>query len=334
MEERPRVKKSTKAMISYMTLALTMPLTGFAVNADTTTTAAAQKTTATTEQTATDSDAVMEVGRVYTSETEQKGIDATTIAAPETTAPAVSVTTTAAPEETTTTAEPTTSDVPTVTVQSTTNVPGAADWLDAAQGEWYNTKGELTMVITPNAINNCPITALTDATYDYPRTGTFTVTEATGPKTIKLDLLGHKSHQYLIINDRTPLRRSIHGDHYETVGSLYLGMTKDDVLAAYGQPAAVMPDQGTQRWSYTDHHVDVLIQGNLVMAVRLYKDSDLKFAQSGLGAADTPEAYAQAYGLTEVPTVPTEAGVVSKTYQLPQGERLHFAQDYVELSVF
>jgi len=319
MEERPRVKKSTKAMIAYMTLALTMPLTGFAANADTTTTAAAQKTTATTEQTATDSDAVMEVGRVYTSETEQKGIDATTIAAPE---------------ETTTTAEPTTSDVLTVTVQSTTNVPGAADWLDAAQGEWYNTKGELTMVITPNAINNCPITALTDATYDYPRTGTFTVTEATGPKTIKLDLLGHKSHQYLIINDRTPLRRSIHGDHYETVGSLYLGMTKDDVLAAYGQPAAVTPDQGTQRWSYTDHHVDVLIQGNLVMAVRLYKDSDLKFAQFGLGAADTPEAYAQAYGLTEVPTVPTEAGVVSKAYQLPQGERLHFAQDYVELSVF
>lgn len=319
MEERPRVKKSTKAMIAYMTLALTMPLTGFAANADTTTTAAAQKTTATTEQTATDSDAVMEVGRVYTSETEQKGIDATTIAAPE---------------ETTTTAEPTTSDVLTVTVQSTTNVPGAADWLDAAQGEWYNTKGELTMVITPNAINNCPITALTDATYDYPRTGTFTVTEATGPKTIKLDLLGHKSHQYLIINDRTPLRRSIHGDHYETVGSLYLGMTKDDVLAAYGQPAAVTPDQGTQRWSYTDHHVDVLIQGNLVMAVRLYKDSDLKLAQFGLGAADTPEAYAQAYGLTEVPTVPTEAGVVSKAYQLPQGERLHFAQDYVELSVF
>ena len=331
------MKKSTKAIIACMTIAMAMPLTS--LGADETTNNQPVQTETTTAQNATDEDAVMAVGRVYTPETEkqatQAAASATTNAA-VTTAPAVSVTPTPAPEaETTTTGEaPTTSDIPTVTVQSTTNVPGVADWLDPAQGDWYTTNGELAMTITPNSINNCPVTALTNATYDYPRTGTFTVTEADGPKTIKLDLLGHKSHQYLILNDRTPLRRSIHGDHYETIGALYLGMTKDEVLAAYGQPAAVTPDQGTQRWSYTNHHVDVLLQGNLVMAVRLYKDSDLKFAQSGLGGADTPDAYAKAYGLTEVPVVPTEVGVISQAYQLPQGERLHFAQDFIELSVF
>lgn len=218
--------------------------------------------------------------------------------------------------------------------QPAADISGAAAWLEPAEGEWYDTKGELAMTVTANAINNCPIVGLSDMTYGYPRTGTFTVAEAAGTKTIQLQLLGHKSHQYLIINDRTPLRRSIHGDHYETIGNISLGMAKDDVLAAYGQPSAVSSDQGVQRWSYTAPHMDVLLRGNLVMAVRAYKDSDITFARSGLKASDTPEAYAAAYNLDTVPVIPAEEGTVSEGYALPQGETLYFAQEYVALSVF
>lgn len=335
------MKQCKNVLMASVIFAMTMPFMSFAAEP---------------VQTGTDADAVMEVGRVYTPQTEEKNNTAAltlgTTPAPAVTAtitPAASVTVTSTPapvvtvQATPAVAEPTTAaaDVTTPAADSTTPaaqpaapVPGAADWLDPAVGEWYTTDGELAMTITDSAINNCPVTALTDMTLDYPRTGRFTVAEADGEKTIKLDLLGHKSHQYLIVNDRTPLRRSIHGDHYETIGNLYLGMTKADLVTAYGQPATVTPDQGTERWSYSAPHVDVVLQGNLVMAIRVYKDCDWRFTQSGLGANDTPAAYAQAYGLEAVPTVPTEPGVSSPAYNLPQGERLHFGQDFVELSVF
>lgn len=210
----------------------------------------------------------------------------------------------------------------------------AADWLEPALGDWYDMKGNQVMVVSAEAINDCPIVGLKDMVYDYPRTGSVTVREAAGDKTIKMDILGHKSHQYIILNDRTPLRRSVHGDHYESVGGLHLGMTKEEVTAAYGQPDRVVQDQNTKSWAYDSHHMELLIQGNIVMAVRIYKDSDLTFAQSGLGAADTPEAYAAAYGLESVPHIPAGEDAISQAYSIPQGEWLYFGNDFVELSVF
>ena len=70
--------------------------------------------------------------------------------------------------------------------------------------------------------------------------------------------MGHKSHQYLIMDDTTPLRRSIHGDHYESIGGVYLGMTQSDLETAYGQADSTVPDQDTSRlysavtiWTFT-----------------------------------------------------------------------------------
>lgn len=319
------MKKRTKLAIACMTMAMALPFGAFAEE---------------TAQTGTDADAVMEVGRVYTPQTGTQTTApaaTTTPAATVTVTPAPVVTVQATPAPTAVAPATTTTDTTTATTTATpavSTVPGVSDWLEPAVGEWYDTNGQLAMTITESAINNCPVTALTDMTLDYPRTGRFTVAQADGEKTIKLDLLGHKSHQYLIVNDRTPLRRSLNGDHYETLGNLYLGMTKDALVAAYGQPASTTPDQGGERWSYTTPHVDVVLQGNLVMTIRAYSDSNLAFAQSGLTAVSTPDEYAKAYGLETVPTIPTEAGTSSPAYNLPQGERLHFGQGFVELSVF
>ena len=96
------------------------------------------------------------------------------------------------------------------------------DWLDPAAGEWYSTKGNLVMTIEGNTINGCTVTDPKDCTYDYPRTGTFTIHEQTGDRTIKMDLMGHKSHQYLIVDNKMPLRRSLNADRYESIGGVYL----------------------------------------------------------------------------------------------------------------
>lgn len=209
----------------------------------------------------------------------------------------------------------------------------ASSWLEPAAGDWYDTKGSLAMTIQGNRINGCPVTAAENCTYDYPRTGTFTVAQANGSQTMTLDLLGHKSHQYLIVNKTQALRRAMYGDYNESIGGIYLGMTKEKLIEAYGQPTSIAEDQGMERLVYSSHHIDVSLEGNIVMAVRLYSDSTLKFDKSGLTARDSGEAYAQAYGLSAVPAVPQEAGALSPAYDLPMGEKLHMGQGFVEFSV-
>ena len=225
---------------------------------------------------------------------------------------------------------------PQVTVASTTQAQPnqtVADWLAPAAGDWYNTKGDLVLTVEGAAINGSAVTDIEDYTDGYPRKGKFTIREQAGDRVMSLDLMGHKSHQYLIMDNTTPLRRSIHGDHYESIGGVYLGMTQSDLEGAYGQADSTVPDQDTSRLIFGSHHMDVYLRAGIVIGVRIYDGSDLKFEQSGLGAADTAAAYAKAYGWESTPTVPTDGASISRAYKLPQGEYLRFGQNFVQLSI-
>lgn len=225
---------------------------------------------------------------------------------------------------------------PQVTVASTTQAQPnqtVADWLAPAAGDWYNTKGDLVLTVEGAAINGSAVTDIEDYTDGYPRKGKFTIREQAGDRVMSLDLMGHKSHQYLIMDNTTPLRRSIHGDHYESIGGVYLGMTQSDLEAAYGQADSTVPDQDTSRLIFDSHHMDVYLRAGIVIGVRIYDGSDLKFEQSGLGSADTAAAYAKAYGGESTPAVPTDAAEISRAYKLPQGEYLRFGQNFVQLSI-
>lgn len=225
---------------------------------------------------------------------------------------------------------------PQVTVASTTQAQPnqtVADWLAPAAGDWYNTKGDLVLTVEGAAINGSAVTDIEDYTDGYPRKGKFTIREQAGDRVMSLDLMGHKSHQYLIMDNTTPLRRSIHGDHYESIGGVYLGMTQSDLEAAYGQADSTVPDQDTSRLIFDSHHMDVYLRAGIVIGVRIYDGSDLKFEQSGLGSADTAAAYAKAYGWESTPAVPTDAAEISRAYKLPQGEYLRFGQTFVQLSI-
>ena len=202
---------------------------------------------------------------------------------------------------TTTAAEPQATATVTATTQAAPD-QNVVDWLDPAAGEWYSTKGNLVMTIEGNTINGCAVTDPKDCTYDYPRTGTFTIHEQTGDRTIKMDLMGHKSHQYLIVDNKMPLRRSLNADRYESIGGVYLGMTEADLTAAYGQPSSTAEDQGTDRWIYDSHHMDAYLQGGIVIGIRIYDGSDLKFDKSGLTAGDTTGAYAKHRKRRQKPT--------------------------------
>ena len=216
------------------------------------------------------------------------------------------------------------------TVQQDEN---AVSWLEPAAGEWYGLDGKLAMTIQGGTIDNCPVTAEAGNTFGYPRNGRFKMQQGGTVRELALMVVGHKSHQYLIVDNTTLLRRSIHAEYGEAVGGAYLGMTKEDLLKTCGEPTSVAPSDVGEQLGYEDRHMDVFCQWGIVTAIRLHQESELTFAVSGLRAGDSPRAYAQAYHLEEIPSIPAEEGAVSKAYPLPQGEQLHFGKGYVVLSV-
>ena len=97
---------------------------------------------------------------------------------------------------------------PQVTVASTTQAQPnqtVVDWLAPAAGDWYNTKGDLVLTVEGAAINGSAVTDIEDYTDGYPRKGKFTIREQAGDRVMSLDLMGHKSHQYLITVSYTHL---------------------------------------------------------------------------------------------------------------------------------
>ena len=206
-------------------------------------------------------------------------------------------------------------------------------WLEPAAGDWYSTKGNFVMTIQGNTINGCEILEIKDYTLGYPRSGTFEVVEANDTRNMKLELFGNKEHQYIIVDDNMMLRRSVNPEYNESMGGIYLGMTKNDLIGLYKQPTRVATENGLDKLYYDSHNFAVLFKNNIIVAIRMFKDSDRHFDKSGLGVTNTAEDYAKAYGF-ETPVIPTDPNAVSQGYKIDDGEFLHFSPAYVELSVY
>lgn len=210
----------------------------------------------------------------------------------------------------------------------------AAGWLGPADGEWYSTAGALTMVIENNTINGFSVTNMQNCTFGYPRTGNFTIDENGKEKTIQLEVLGNKSHQYLVIDDNILLRRSLLPDYNESMGGIYLGMTKEDLKSLYKEPTSIVTEQGTEVWNYDAHKFAIVFKKNIISAIRMFKGSDRKFDKTLLGADDAPADYTTAYSFEEYPVAIEDPTVPSKGYKIPKGEFFYFRPDYVELSIY
>ena len=57
-------------------------------------------------------------------------------------------------------------------------------------------------------------------------------------------------------------------------------MTQSDLETAYGQADSTVPDQDTSRLIFGSHHMDVYLRAGIVIGIRIYDGSDLKFEQS------------------------------------------------------
>ena len=177
-------------------------------------------------------------------------------------------------------------------------------------GDWYDTNGNLVLSVTSDySINgckilNCELFGFTNCTagirYDLK------IIEKTGVRDLILEYVSSSTakkfseenyHEMIIIDTKNFYYREKNQRHYESVGGIYLGMKKDEVLKLYGEPSSVEKDPNYNRYEfkYKNDGFDVEFVGDRVFEIIIYDYGNRKFDISGLSARDSEESYKRFY---------------------------------------
>ncbi len=153
-------------------------------------------------------------------------------------------------------------------------------------GNWYDLKGNLVLTIGKDySINGCKIISvgyIGDTVSFYK----IKIMEDNGYREIYLHPFGSYEgyHEILVFNDKTPLRKTKEPQYFESIGGIYLGMDKDEVVKKYGQPSNMEDTNHSITLNYKNEGFSVDIQCGVVSGIKLYKNSNKKFDRSGLSA--------------------------------------------------
>ena len=214
--------------------------------------------------------------------------------------------------------------------------------LNRMVGTWYDTKGNVALTISKDySINGCKVVALYSNTEYQPiftpqsvAIYTCRIAEGSGYKDIHLDYHSMPSiylstpdyHERIILNGKIALRRTKEPRYFESVGGIYLGMHKDEVLKLYGQPSSIVSrDNGLIIWKYDKQKFDVWFAADIVDSITIYKGGDRRFDWSGLSANNTPDEFKRKYGGRQ--------GQVRSIWIIGYGESISFRGDSVTLSI-
>ena len=177
-------------------------------------------------------------------------------------------------------------------------------------GNWYDTNGNLALTISEDySINGCKILnselfGFTNCTagirYDLK------IIEKTGVRDLILEYVSSSTakkfseenyHEMIIIDTKNFYYREKNQRHYESVGGIYLGMKKDEVLKLYGEPSSVEknPNYNRYEFKYKNDGFDVQVVGDRVFSIKIYSYGNRKFDISGLSARDSEESYKKFY---------------------------------------
>lgn len=136
--------------------------------------------------------------------------------------------------------------------------PDISKWLKISgfnkyqQGEWCDSNGKIVLTLAEKKVNNLPIVQL----FRGPAMSSCycaRVQDGQQTKDIFIDFfptMGEPSiHQYAVLDEKIILRRPGHWhDYFESVDGVYLNMTKDEVLAKWGEPTERVPSQTREQF--------------------------------------------------------------------------------------
>lgn len=171
-------------------------------------------------------------------------------------------------------------------------------------GDWYDSKGNLVLAISSDyRINGCIILSV-----DFDGTDYFTIriAEKNGHRDIKMGGCGNPLsnryfdssnayHRMIVVDDKIVLRDSKRQKYVESVGGIYLGMDKDQVLSFYGRPSSKDENRNCSTWKYNNLGLEVNFRLNIVTGITIYPYGNIKFDWSGLSAKSSSSDFEYKY---------------------------------------
>ena len=180
------------------------------------------------------------------------------------------------------------------------NVP--INRLNSLAGNWYDSKGKVVLSIgNDGKINGHPVSSIHVNNTFRPLffgEATWVCKVATNGSytNISIENGGLDDHRMIIYNGKFALRKDKAQKYYESVGGIYLGMDKDQVVSLYGTPSKTeTPETKREYWTYNNEGFKLEFAGNVVISIEFYKNGNRGFDKSGLSALDTLETYQNFY---------------------------------------
>lgn len=210
--------------------------------------------------------------------------------------------------------------------------PVSATALKDIIGNWYNTKGELVLTISNDyRLNGYQIVSVgfmgdTAAMYKIKVSDG---NESGDIEVMKDGSWNSKAHEMLVVNwtsnDGYSLRRTKNQQYFESIGGIYLGMDKNQVVSLYGQPSTVENRNSRSTWKYNKEGFDVRFNYNVVTGITIYPYGNRKFDRSGLSANNAITDFGYKYN-----TSVTRRG----NLDIGTGEVIHIDRNGVTLGIF
>ena len=165
--------------------------------------------------------------------------------------------------------------------------PANLSMLKDITGEWYTPKGELVI-----SIRNGYLT-INSKTYKIVSLGLMSDTAAFYKLTVdrgsdygELELIftgSSDGHEILaFVKNGYGLRKTKEPRYYESVGGVYLGMDKDQLVSRYGQPTSKTTRGRDECWIYNREGFEVWFDRwstNMISVIKIYPRTDVSTAR-------------------------------------------------------
>ena len=205
-------------------------------------------------------------------------------------------------------------------------------------GTWYDVNGNVALTIGSDySINGCKIVAFyLNGDYNpmFFGNGVYVcrINEGNRTRDIIIDYNSMPSvfssndyHEMIILNGQTMLRRTKNPRYFESIGGVYIGMSKNQVASLYGQPTSIGRNYGcVTTWKYSKEGFDVNFAGDGVVSITIYPTGNRRFDWSGLSANNSINDFKYKYNSRE--------GQVRHIQIIGYGESIRFNGNAVTLS--
>ena len=196
-------------------------------------------------------------------------------------------------------------------------------------GTWYDVNGNPALTIGSDyTINGCTILEVIECGgYENQTEYKVKIFENNGFRTLQLRHNKHfpaqnfseeDFHESIVIDEKNIYRKAKHQKHYESIGGIYLGMTKNQVLKLYGEPDRT--ENENSAFHYEPEGMVIIFDCGIVSAITIYDYGDRKFDRTGLSARDSVETYKKIY------KPKADISAVNPAFYIGHGEVIGFSR--------